>query len=295
MDKESEQLLLFNLPNPLPEKLGDEFFQNLPTVPGVYRMYDSEDKIIYIGQSKNLKQRLYSYRSIKAEKSNKRMVRLVNAVNRIAFETCNTQADAIKLENTLIREFNPRYNRAQVYPYKNPYLICRYDGHRFNIRRQSGREQPDAKADELVFGTFPAGMTPRALRGWQRLLILKTSRKKDAFSMPDKFMENLYFKQLTLNFGRGRFNFWIQKHFISYLRGKHRLAFWLLLISLLPSTVRMDKQLRRIFWKDIKNTYRFFNWGPRRNRKLNFKRDLDPNLPISQDNLSDWQIEEKLS
>jgi excinuclease ABC subunit C len=90
VDPNTEQLLLFDLPNPLAKTVGRDFFLSLPEKPGVYHFLGDEDKIIYIGKSKNLKQRLNSYRSIKAEKADKRLVRLVNATHSITFKTCNT-------------------------------------------------------------------------------------------------------------------------------------------------------------------------------------------------------------
>lgn len=211
MDNITEQLLLFDLPNPLAKTVGRAFFLGLPELPGVYHFRGEEEKILYIGKSRNLKQRLNSYRSIKAEKADKRLVRLVNATQSITFELCSSEKAALRLENKRIREHNPRYNRAQVYPYKNPYVICSYVGHRFSIRRHSGLEAPEVKSDEMVFGSFPAGLTPRALRAWQRLLLVLQSKSKDGFALPDNLMENQYYKQLTLSFGRGRFNTWTQR------------------------------------------------------------------------------------
>lgn len=275
--------------------MGRSFFVDLPEKPGVYHFLDEKDTILYIGKSVNLKQRLNSYRSIKAEKADKRLVRLVNATRSIAIQTCRSEKAALRLENKLIRKHNPRYNRAQVYPYKNPYVICRYEGHRFSIRRQSGREIPRVKCDEMLFGSFPAGLTPRALRAWQRLLLVLQSKSRDGFELPDNVMENQYYKQLTLSFGRGRFNHWVQKHFLSYLEGRHRLALWALSGPLFLSLLRMNKPLRRLCWQDWKFAYRFFAAGPRRNRMLNISHGQQPNSPISQANVSDWQLDNRLS
>lgn len=295
MNKNTGQLLLFDLPNPLEKILGRSFFLSLPEKPGVYYFRDQEEKILYIGKSQNLKKRLNSYRSTKAEKSDKRLVRLVNATYTITFETCLSEKSALRLENKLIREHNPPYNRAQVYPYKNPYVICCYVGNRFAIRRHSGQEAPEIKSDEMLFGSFPAGLTPRALRAWQRLLLIVQSKSKDGFKLPDKLMENQYYKQLTLCFGRGRFNHWIQKQFLSYLEGKHRLALWALSCSLLVTLFSIDRSLRKLCWKDWKYAYRFFAAGPRRNRKLNKSRGHRANNPISQADVSDLLLDRRLS
>ena len=295
MDQRTEQLLLFDLPNPLTKTVGRRFFIELPEKPGVYHFHGKDDKILYIGKAKNLKKRVNSYRNVKAEKADKRLVRLVNATHSITFKTCHSEKAALKLENKLIRKFNPRYNRAQVYPFKNPYVICRYEGDRFSIRRHSGEDAPQIKGDEILFGSFPAGLTPRALRAWQRLLLVRNGNTQNGFSLPENVMENQYYKQLTLAFGRGRFNHWLQRNFLAYLEGKHRMALWALSGPLMLSLMRMDKSLRRLCWEDWKYAFQFFAAGPRRNRKLNESQGLKLNQPISQDKISDWQLDHRLS
>ena len=295
MNNHSEQLLLFDLPNLLTKKLGRDFFLTLPEKPGVYCMLDDAEKIIYVGKSKNLKQRLNAYRSIKAEKADKRLVRLVNSVAAIDFDICKSEKAALRKENRLIRKHNPRYNRAQVYPYKNPYLICRCDGSRIKIRRQSGKKIPQIRSDEILFGSFPAGITPRALRAWQRLLLVILSHSKNGFALPVTLLENQYFKQLTLSFGCGKINSYIQKGFLAYLQGRHRWALWAITPRLCFHSIGIERSLRKLCWEDWKSAYYFFNSGPKRNRQLNRQRGNHPAEPISQDDVSDWQLERRLS
>jgi hypothetical protein len=56
------QQLLFPDPQPLVERLGRDFFRDLPECPGVYLMRDTSDVILYVGKAKNLRKRLASYR-----------------------------------------------------------------------------------------------------------------------------------------------------------------------------------------------------------------------------------------
>lgn len=81
----------------------------IPTDPGVYRYYDKEDTIIYVGKAKNLKNRLSSYFGNKKHQAYKTRTMVKNA-KFFDFTIVETEQDALLLENTLIKKFQPRYN-----------------------------------------------------------------------------------------------------------------------------------------------------------------------------------------
>ncbi len=81
----------------------------IPKQPGVYRFIDSQDTILYIGKAKVLKNRLSNYFGSKKGLAYRTRVMVKNAV-RIEFTIVETEADALLLENTLIKRFQPRYN-----------------------------------------------------------------------------------------------------------------------------------------------------------------------------------------
>ncbi|NUM30812.1 MAG: excinuclease ABC subunit C [Bacteroidetes bacterium] len=81
----------------------------LPDKPGVYKYFDNTDTIIYIGKAKSLKKRVSSYFTKKKFENRKTEI-LVSKINRIEFTLVNTELDALLLENSLIKEFRPRYN-----------------------------------------------------------------------------------------------------------------------------------------------------------------------------------------
>jgi len=80
----------------------------LPTGPGVYQFYDSNERILYVGKAKNLKKRVSSYFNKNHEYGKTRV--LVKKIKAIKHIVVPTESDALLLENNLIKELRPRYN-----------------------------------------------------------------------------------------------------------------------------------------------------------------------------------------
>ena len=80
----------------------------MPDSPGVYTYYDAEGKVIYVGKAKNLKRRVSSYfnRTHDCLRTNL----LVRAIADMSYIVVPTEQDALNLENSMIKEFKPRYN-----------------------------------------------------------------------------------------------------------------------------------------------------------------------------------------
>ncbi len=85
-----------------------QIISNLPEQPGVYKYFDEKEEIIYVGKAKNLKKRVNSY-FVKKHDNNKTNV-LVSKIRNIQYTIVDTEFDALLLENTLIKELQPRYN-----------------------------------------------------------------------------------------------------------------------------------------------------------------------------------------
>ena len=92
----------------------------LPHLPGVYRFYDESGEIIYVGKAKNLWKRVSSY-FLNTKNMNRKTQRLVSFVKNIQFTVTENEYDALLLENSLIKEYQPRYNIAlkddKTYPF----------------------------------------------------------------------------------------------------------------------------------------------------------------------------------
>ncbi len=80
----------------------------MPEKPGSYQFYDSEHVIIYVGKAKNLKRRVASYFRKEVDRFKTKV--LVSKIHDISYTVVNTEEDALLLENSLIKKYNPRYN-----------------------------------------------------------------------------------------------------------------------------------------------------------------------------------------
>ncbi len=82
---------------------------NLPDSPGVYRYFNEEGILIYVGKAKSLKKRVSSYFN-KQSQYNRKTEKLVSEIDKIEFTLANSEFDALLLENNLIKQNQPKYN-----------------------------------------------------------------------------------------------------------------------------------------------------------------------------------------
>lgn len=92
---------------------------SLPLCPGVYIMKNASNKVIYVGKSRKLKNRVSQY--FQNSTKNLKTHRMVSSVDNFDYIVCNTEIEALALENTLIKQHSPKYNiklkDAKSYPY----------------------------------------------------------------------------------------------------------------------------------------------------------------------------------
>lgn len=127
------------------------FLSNAPTSPGVYCMKDSHGKVLYVGKAKNLKNRLSSYfqRDIPEIKTQQ----LVKHIHNIELTVTPSEAEALLLENTLIKSLKPRYNVVFRDDKSYPYLFL--SNHSFP-RLIYCRGKPKDKG--RFFGPYPSAL-----------------------------------------------------------------------------------------------------------------------------------------
>lgn len=87
----------------------NKIIKNIPDKPGIYQFYNKKNDIIYIGKAKNLRKRVNSYFQ-KTHYENNKLKTLVNQTVSIDYIVVETESDALLLENSLVKKYQPKYN-----------------------------------------------------------------------------------------------------------------------------------------------------------------------------------------
>jgi excinuclease ABC subunit C len=137
----------------------EEALRDLPDSPGVYQYFDAEGRLLYVGKAKNLKNRVRSYwRFTPSLRPNPdagpRILRMLSEADSLEYLVVESEADALILENSLIKQLKPKYNILlrddKTYPYL--YLDEGEEFPRFELTRRvvSGKKV-------RYYGPFPSG------------------------------------------------------------------------------------------------------------------------------------------
>ncbi|MGZ5253023.1 MAG: excinuclease ABC subunit UvrC, partial [Flavitalea sp.] len=95
----------------------------IPTNPGIYKYFDQSGELLYVGKAKNLRKRVSSY--FTKTFTNYKTHELVHRIRRIDFTIVNSEQDAFLLENSLIKQFQPRFNIDLKDDKSYPYIVIK--------------------------------------------------------------------------------------------------------------------------------------------------------------------------
>ena len=160
----------------------------IPKLPGVYRMLNSKNEILYVGKAKNLPNRLQSYISEKNHII--RTERMLSQTEKLEITTTTNESEALLLEANLIKKFKPKFNILLKDDKSFPYIfISKHDFPR--IERHRGAKSKPGK----YYGPFASSLAVNsAIKTLQRIFLLRSCTDKQV-DAGDKTCFNYFLKR----------------------------------------------------------------------------------------------------
>ncbi|KXI28965.1 excinuclease ABC subunit UvrC [Paraglaciecola hydrolytica] len=144
-----------------------DFLKNLTQQPGVYRMYNQKQEVIYVGKAKNLKKRVSSYFRKNLDSIKTRS--LVSQIHDMDITVVNSEVEAFILENNYIKKYKPRYNVLLRDDKSYPFIFLSEHAHPRLSNHRGAR-----KLKGEYFGPYPSAWAVReSLRTMQRLFPIR--------------------------------------------------------------------------------------------------------------------------
>ena len=143
--------------------------KHLPDSPGVYRMYDAEGGLLYVGKARSLKKRVASYAKLGGHSN--RIARMIASTTRMEFITTATETDALLLEANLIKRLKPRYNVLMRDDKSFPYILLTGDHDFPQVLKHRGAR---TRAGDYYGPFASAGAVTATLNALQKAFLLRS-------------------------------------------------------------------------------------------------------------------------
>lgn len=173
-----KQNMLFPAQPILQKRLESERFDDIPTTPGIYRFYDKNEKLLYVGKAKNLRKRLFSYKRAKAGQVPVKVGKLISRIKSFQVDQTETEQEALLLENQWIRGYRPPFNHANKQPEAYYFVYMNPDEHGLEFRLAMRIDDETDK--KFWYGCFKGHAPVRKSMG--SLLQLLWMAEMDCFS-----------------------------------------------------------------------------------------------------------------
>lgn len=145
------------------------YVKNLPGKPGVYRMMDANDTVLYVGKAKSLKNRVANYTKLTGQPY--RIARMVNETRTMEFVTTHTEVEALLLEANMIKRLKPLYNILLRDDKSFPYILIDTTHPAPQVRKHRGAKNKEG----FYFGPFASvRAVNQSLHILQKAFLLRT-------------------------------------------------------------------------------------------------------------------------
>lgn len=242
------------------EKFGRDFFKNAPVEPGVYVFRGARDRVLYVGQSHNLKVRLAYYKNAQPEREPRRIIRLIHETEKISWRTCSTAEEAQLIEIEQIRELRPKFNRALTSTPSYAYFGIRPERAGVHIELKHGVNSTEGQTWIGAFKNY--GLCRRTLLALGRALWISERAIKTVLELPIELGSNSRRLQCTVSVRKSL----VLNQLCSFLRGQSNE-----LSEILAENVeKVDSFSRQFMETDLQLLTEFFQLAERMKRAREF-------------------------
>ncbi|MDG1763585.1 MAG: excinuclease ABC subunit UvrC [Paracoccaceae bacterium] len=151
------------------------YLKTLDSSSGVYRMLDDQNRVLYVGKARNLKNRVSSYSRYSSSHSS-RITRMISETTSMMFLTTITETEALLLEQNLIKQLKPKYNVLLRDDKSFPYIFISAEHEFPRIEKHRGAKNRSGR----YYGPFAsAGAVNRTLNTLQKVFLLRSCSDKE--------------------------------------------------------------------------------------------------------------------